>query len=103
MSDSEAQSPSAHTAEDVVREVGERWDRRSLADHWDETREVTFEVTVPRQRRIALDPDIYARVETQARKRGVSPETLVNLYLSERVGLRGRRAAHRTSGGAAAG
>ena len=31
-----------------------------------------------------LDPDVYTFIEAQAHKRGVSPETLVNLWLAER-------------------
>ncbi len=29
--------------------------------------------------------DIYLKVETQAQNRGISPETLINLWLSERL------------------
>ncbi|MEK6299725.1 MAG: CopG family antitoxin [Acidobacteriota bacterium] len=71
----------AHTPE----EIGEFWDSHSLADHWDETREVDFEVRAKRRRRITLDPQVYAQLEAQARERGVLPETLVNLWLAERL------------------
>ena len=64
-------------------EIGDFWDRNSLADHWDQTREVEFELRAQRRRRIAVDPEIYERLEQQARVRGVSLETLVNQWLSE--------------------
>ena len=64
-------------------EIGDFWDRNSLADHWDQTREVEFELLAQRRRRIAVDPEIYERLEQQARVRGVSLETLVNQWLSE--------------------
>jgi hypothetical protein len=66
-------------------EIGEFWDSHSLADHWDETHEVQFEVRAKRRRRITLDPQVYAQLEAEARARGVLPETLVNLWLAERL------------------
>ena len=66
-------------------EIAEFWDKNSLADFGDQTHEVTFEVRAQRRRRIALDPDVYSEVEAQAHTRGVLPETLVNLWLKERL------------------
>jgi hypothetical protein len=66
-------------------EIGDFWDTHSLDDHWDQTHEVEFEVRAIRRRRVTVDPDIYARLETQAQARGLSPETLVNLWLAERL------------------
>lgn len=69
----------------TLEEIAEFWDTHSLDDYWDQTREVEFEVRAKRRRRVTLDPDIYTRVETQAKTRGVLPETLVNLWLAERL------------------
>ena len=66
-------------------EIGEFWDDHSLADHWDETHEVEFEVRAQRPCRIAVDPDLYERLAEQARTRGITPETLINQWLSERL------------------
>ncbi len=65
-------------------EVGEFWDSHSLDDS-PEVREVHVDVRAHRRRRVTLDPDLYEQVETQARLRGVSPETLVNRWLTERL------------------
>ncbi len=70
-------------------EIGEFWDTHSLADYWDQTKEAEFEVRAKRMRRVTLDPDIYARVEAEARARGILPETLVNVWLAERLEHRG--------------
>lgn len=70
---------------DTPEEISDFWDSHSLADHWDQTHEVEFEVRAQRRRRVALDPDIYEQLEEQARARGVTPETLVNQWLSERL------------------
>jgi hypothetical protein len=66
-------------------EVAEYWDSHSVADHWDETREVSIDVRAQRRYRINLDPDVFGDVRTQARQRGVAVETLVNLWLKERL------------------
>ncbi len=69
----------------TLEEIADFWDTHSLADHWDQTHEVEFEVRAKRRRRITLVPKIYAQVEIQARKHGILPETLVNLWLVERL------------------
>ena len=69
----------------TLEEIAEFWDTHSLADYWDKTHEVEFEVRAKRRRRVTLDPEIYAQVEVQARTRGILPETLVNLWLVERL------------------
>jgi hypothetical protein len=69
----------------TLEEVAEFWDNHSLADYWDETHEVEFEVRAKQRRHITLDPDVYADLEAQASVRGVLPETLVNLWVAERL------------------
>jgi len=69
----------------TLEEIGEFWDGHSLADYWDETHEVEFEVRAKRRRRITVDPEVYAELEVEARARGVLPETLVNLWLAQRL------------------
>jgi hypothetical protein len=66
-------------------EIGDFWDSHSLADHWDQTREVELEVTALPRRRVTLDPTVYTEIEAQARARGLMLETLVNLWLAERL------------------
>ena len=69
-------------------EIADYWDSHSLDNHWDQTHEVEFEVRAQRPRRIAVDPEIYAQLEEQARTQGVTPETLVNQWLSEHLAHR---------------
>jgi hypothetical protein len=66
-------------------EIAEFWDTHSLADYWDQTREVEFEVRALRRRRVTLDPEIYEQIQAEARMRGLQPETLINLWLLERL------------------
>ena len=71
----------------TLKEIAEFWDTHSLDDYWDETHEVEFEVRAEHRRRITLDPDVYTQLETQARVRGLLPETLVNLWVAERLAV----------------
>ena len=69
----------------TLEEIADFWDNHSLADYWDQTHEVEFEVRAKRRRRVTLTPGVYARIEAQARACGILPETLVNLWLAERL------------------
>ena len=62
----------------------ERGRRRGIV-YYDQIHEVEIEVRAHRRRRVTLAPDTWDQIVNQARIRGVSPETLVNLWLMERV------------------
>ncbi len=69
----------------TLEEIGEFWDTHSLDEYWDKTHEVDFEVRAKQRRRVTVEPNIYKELETEARVRGVVPETLVNLWLAEKL------------------
>ena len=69
----------------TLEEIVDFWDSHSLDDYWDQTHEVEFEVRARRRKRVTLAPEIFELVERQAQVRGISPETLVNLWLAERL------------------
>jgi uncharacterized protein YfaS (alpha-2-macroglobulin family) len=69
----------------TLKEIAEFWDTHSTADYWDQTYEVEFEIRAPRRRRVTVDPEVYEQIEKQARQRGLLPETLINLWLVERL------------------
>jgi hypothetical protein len=68
-----------------LEEIAEFWDTHSLDDYWDQTHEADFDVRATRRRRVTLDPAVYEQVEAEARTRGILPETLVNLWLMDRL------------------
>jgi hypothetical protein len=68
-----------------IEGIGDFWDTHSLADHWDDTRDASFTVRATRRRRVTIDPEAYGQIETLARQRGISPETLVNLWVVEHL------------------
>ena len=89
MSKSEEAKLTSISKASTLEEIADFWDTHSLADYWDQTHEVEFEVRARRRRRVTLAPELYTRIEAQARIRGVQPETLVNLWLAERLPLTG--------------
>jgi len=85
MNESELNDSTSISKAHTLEEIAEYWDNHSLADHWDELPDVEFEVRALPRRRIVVAPDLYEKLETQARIQGLSPETLVNLWLAERL------------------
>jgi hypothetical protein len=69
--------------------IGEFWDTHSSADYWDQGHDVEFEIQEPHRHRISIEADLFGRISTEARQRGVSAETLVNLWIVERLHLLG--------------
>ena len=70
----------------TYEEIGEFWDTHDLADYWDQTEPAAF--TVNLQSNIsyyALDHRLEARLVELARQRGVSPGTLLNLLVQEKL------------------
>jgi hypothetical protein len=70
----------------TIEEAAEFWDSHDLADYWDLTEEVEFEVNLQRRRYlVAVAPELAEKLAAEAHQRGLSTETLVNLWLSERL------------------
>ena len=62
------------------------WDKHDLADYWKDTKEVKADVKVlPTPRYISLEKEIAKFIAKTARDQHVTPETLVNLWLKERL------------------
>lgn len=92
MSDVKRDELSSISQANTIEEIGEFWDTHSLADHWDETREATFKVRAERRRKVSIEPEVYSKAETIAHLRGISVETLINLWVAEK--LRKNKQAH---------
>lgn len=62
--------------------MGEFWDEHDFADYDDlDAADVAFEVTCA----VPIDVELLAAIENQAHKRGVQVETLVNLWLQQKL------------------
>ena len=66
--------------------IGEFWDTHDLAEHWEQTEPVEFEIDLESEvAYYPLDVTLVARIRSIAKQRGVSPETLLNLWVQEKL------------------
>ena len=67
-------------------EIGEFWDKHDLTDYWGKTRKVKFDVDIESEvNYYPVERDLSEKIQAVARKRGVSSDTLVNLWLEQKV------------------
>jgi hypothetical protein len=70
----------------TLEDFWEFWDTHSSADYEDAMETVKVEIDLSsRTTYCAIAQDLLAQVRTQARQQGVSTETLVNLWLREKI------------------
>ena len=68
------------------------WDRHDLSDYLDLTSPVAAEVRLERRTYLAaLEPELAKQVSRYAQGQGVSSETLINLWLSEKLAAVSRK------------
>jgi len=68
------------------QEIGEFWDTHDLGDYWDQTKPVEFDVNIQSEvLYYRLDSVLSKKMQVIAEQRGVSPETLLNLWVQEKV------------------
>jgi hypothetical protein len=68
------------------REMGEFWDTHDLAEFWDRTQPAEFTVNIQSEvTYYPVDAELARRLTEVARRRGVSAETLLNLWVQERL------------------
>jgi len=81
-----AENKSSISEAKSYQEVGEFWDARDLSEVWDETEEAKFEVDLESDVfYYAVETSLSSKLHSIAEKRGVSAETLLNLWLQEKV------------------
>lgn len=61
--------------------MGGFWDTHDFTEFDTDAPDIEFSISCT----IAIEPELLASVESQARKRGVTVETLVNLWLQEKL------------------
>ncbi len=68
------------------KEIGDFWDTHDLSGFWDKTREVEFEVDIESEiTYYALDKILSEQIQAIAQKRGVSANTLIDLWIQEKL------------------
>lgn len=69
----------------VIEAAADFWDTHDVTDYYDLTEEVK-DVTIQLKRKyFRIERDIVNRISKEARNRGVSAETLINLWLQEKL------------------
>jgi hypothetical protein len=69
-----------------IEAAADFWDSHDLTEYEDQTTESEIRVDLVRRRRLfAVDPELAAKISDEASRRGLSAETLVNLWLNERL------------------
>ena len=78
-----AENKSSVSKKKTYKEIGEYWDSHELPENGEE---VKFSVELgPDSHYFALENTLSTRLRSIAEKRGVSAETLVNLWLQEKA------------------
>lgn len=80
------ENKSSISKQDSYRKIGEYWDEKDLGEIWDETEEAEFEVDLQTEvYYYAVETSLSSKLHKIAEEKGVSAETLLNLWLQERV------------------
>ncbi len=66
---------------DTLEKMGEFWDTHDFTDFDTNAPDVEFKISCA----VPVEPDLFSLVEKQARLRGVNVETLVNLWLQQKL------------------
>ena len=74
-------SVSSISKADSLEKMGEFWDTHDFTDFDTDAPDVEFEVSCA----VPIEVDLLSSVEKQAQRRGVSVETLVNLWLQQKL------------------
>jgi hypothetical protein len=70
-------------------EIGEFWDEHDLTNYWDKTRKVKFDVVLePEATYYPVSKDLSEKIQSEARKQGVSSDALINLWLEQKINER---------------
>ena len=68
------------------QEIGNFWDKHDLGDYWHKTKPASFELDASSEiTYYALDRKLSDWIRDIARKRGVSADTLLNLWVQEGI------------------
>lgn len=68
------------------KEIGEFWDTHDLADYWEQTYPVDVEIDIQSDvTYYSLDTVLSSHLRTVAQRRGVSAQTLLNLWIQEKL------------------
>ena len=66
--------------------IGDFWDGHDLSDYWDKTHAVRADVDIESEESLyAVEKGLSDTIRQAAKERGISPHTLLNLWLQEKI------------------
>jgi len=69
-----------------IDEAADFWDKHDLADYVDATKAVDFDVNIEKRVFLtALEPELAKKLTDIARRQGITTETLINVWLAEKM------------------
>jgi hypothetical protein len=77
----EASKLSSISQADSDEKIGYFWDIHDFTDFDKDAPDVDFEIACT----VSIEADLFSEIEKQARQRGVKTETLVNLWLRQKL------------------
>jgi len=77
---------SAISEAESYQQIGEFWDDRDLTDYWEETVPAEFSVSLQSEvTYYRVQVTLSEQIRSIAKRQGVSPETLLNLWVQEKL------------------
>ena len=70
---------------DSYEAAAEFWDTHDVSDYLDLTEEVPDVKIKLKRKHFRIEPEITAKLSNKAREKGISIETLINLWLQEKL------------------
>ena len=68
------------------KEIGAYWDTHDLGEVWDKSKKVKFDVQIETEATYyAVEKSLSEKIQSIARQQGVSSDTLVNLWIQQKV------------------
>jgi predicted HicB family RNase H-like nuclease len=81
-----SRSKSSISKAQSYEQIGEFWDTHDLEDFWDQTQEADFKINIQSEvTYYRVEAKLSAKINSLAQQRGVSPETLLNLWVQEKL------------------
>ena len=67
-------------------DIGRYWDSHDLSDCWTDSRKAAFDVDIESEiTYYAVDKNLSDAIQTIASKRGIAADTLINLWVQEKL------------------
>ena len=79
------QTASSISRSTTLEEMAEFWDTHDTTDYLDRFEDVDIVVTMRPRHRVVIEEETFGRVAAEARRRGIQPETLINLWVVEQL------------------